>query len=67
MGQKDIAAALVEMQRVADENEKMRRALQRIANLPLTQGHKKPDPRLRARKIAVGALGGKQNKIKTVK
>jgi hypothetical protein len=42
-------------------------ALQRIANLPLAQGHKKPDPHVRARRIAVAALGGKQHAIKTVK
>lgn len=42
-------------------------ALQRIANLPLTQGHKKPDPHIRARRIAVIALGGKPHKVKTRK
>lgn len=42
-------------------------ALQRIANLPLIRGHKKPDPHIRARRIAVAALGGEQHKIKTVK
>lgn len=45
----------------------LEKSLQRIANLPLTRGHKKPDPHLRARRIAVAALGGKQHKIKTAK
>lgn len=38
--------------------KKLEKSLQRIANLPLSRAKGKPDPHLRARRIAVAALGG---------
>jgi hypothetical protein len=40
-------------------------ALQRIANLPMSRRKGQPDPHLRARRIAVAALGGNPQKITT--
>ena len=42
---------------------KLEASLQRIANLPMTQRKGQPDPHLRARRIAVAALGGNPQKI----
>jgi hypothetical protein len=47
--------------------KKLERSLQRIANLPTARGHKKPDPHLRARRIAMSALGAKPQAIQQVK
>lgn len=42
-----------------DEVQKLRRALQKIADLPIEQmPWEKRDPNLRARRIAIAALGG---------
>lgn len=47
------------------EVKKLRSALQRIADLPLERSpHSKIDPALRARRIAVTALGGNHHLIK---
>ena len=49
--------------KVYSSEEKLRRALQSIANLPMTRRKGQPDPHLRARRIAVAALGGNPQKI----
>lgn len=45
--------------------KKLEASLQRIANLPMTRRKGQPDPHLRARRIAVAALGGNPQKIIT--
>ena len=40
-------------------------ALQRIANLPMARRKGQPDPHLRARRIAVSALGGDSQHVGT--
>lgn len=50
-----------ELERKDAEIERLRRSLQKIADLPLERmpwDGKRPDPNLRARRIAIAALGG---------
>ena len=45
------------------EEEKLRTALQKIADLPATQQGNRANPMLRAKRISLGALGANQKAI----